>query len=339
MVTMRSALGGAGLFGGRDHGRARRMRRHRVEGRRRSAGPARADVLDHVGLAVERAADHQERAGRRPAGPSVRRSPRMRGVRTRPHPWRRIPHALYARLSSPDILALLEPSRLAEENPDVMPEDDAQGMPVLYGRHASPFVRRVAVTLRLYGMAYRHVPLMPFGSDKAALSAFNPITRVPALQLGDGEMLIDSAAILDHLDQLAGPDALDPCRGACPPSGADTAGGGARRQRKTGRRALRAALPAAEAWHKPWLDTCDKQVRDGFQWLDGQFAGPRFTGAAMTQADVTVAVFWLFGRGKRPRFFASLGCSALEALADRLQDTPEFQATLPEPETLASELG
>jgi hypothetical protein len=59
----------------------------------------------------------------------------------------------------------------------------------------------------------------------------------------------------------------------------------------------------------------------------------------MTQPDITVAVFWLFGRAKRPRFFAGLGCAKLEALAKRLQDTPEFQATLPEPETLAWELG
>jgi glutathione S-transferase len=51
--------------------------------------------------------------------------------------------------------------------------------PVLYGRHASPFVRRVAVTMRLYGIAYRHVPLMPFGPDKAELAKFNPIARYP----------------------------------------------------------------------------------------------------------------------------------------------------------------
>ena len=49
-----------------------------------------------------------------------------------------------------------------------------------------------------------HLPLMPFGPDKAELAAFNPIARVPALKLADGEMLIDSAVILDHLDQVAG---------------------------------------------------------------------------------------------------------------------------------------
>jgi glutathione S-transferase len=211
-------------------------------------------------------------------------------------------------------------------------------MPVLYGRHASPFVRRVAVTLRLYGIAYRHVPLMPFGPDKAALSAFNPIARVPALRLADGEMLVDSAVILDHLDQLAGPQALTPATGP------------ARRRVLTllavahgANEKLVAGLyerhfRPREAWHKPWLDACDKQVRDGLQWLDAQFAGPWFTGDAMTQADVTVAVFWLFGRAKRPRFFAGLACGKLEALAARLQGTPAFQATLPEPETLASDL-
>jgi glutathione S-transferase len=219
-----------------------------------------------------------------------------------------------------------------------MPEDNAGRMPVLYGRHASPFVRRVAVTLRLYGIAYEHVPLMPFGPDKAALSAFNPIARVPALRLADGEMLIDSAVIIDHLDQLAGPHALTPATGP------------ARRRVLTllavahgANEKLVAGLyerhfRPREAWHKPWLDACDKQVRDGLQWLDAQFVGPWFTGDAMTQADVTVAVLFLFGRAKRPRFFAGLACGKLEALAARLQGTPAFQATLPEPETLASDL-
>jgi glutathione S-transferase len=236
-------------------------------------------------------------------------------------------------------------SRLAEEIRDVMSEDEAARSParppdvVLYGRYASPFVRRVAVTLRLYGMAYRHVPLMPFGPDKTELAKFNPIARVPALRLDDGEMLIDSAVILDYLDSVAGPQAsLTPAAGA------------ARRRVLT---LLAVALGAneklvaglyerhfrpREAWHGPWLTACDKQVRDGFAWLDAEFAGPWFTGSAMTQADITVAVFWLFGRAKRPRFFRGLECKRLEALAERLQDTPAFQATLPEPEILATEL-
>ena len=76
---------------------------------------------------------------------------------------------------------------VAEEFAIVMSEDQADTRPVLYGRHASPFVRRVAVTLRLYGIGYDHVPLMPFGPDKVELAAFNPIARVPALKRGDLE--------------------------------------------------------------------------------------------------------------------------------------------------------
>jgi len=93
-----------------------------------------------------------------------------------------------------------------------------------------------------------------------------------------------------------------------------------------------------EAWHRPWLDTCDKQVRDGFVWLNAAFAGPYFLGETMTHADITVAVFWLFVRGKRPNFMAGLGCGRLDELANRLQATPAFQATVPEAETLPSEL-
>jgi glutathione S-transferase len=218
-----------------------------------------------------------------------------------------------------------------------MPPQSAQL--VLYGRYASPFVRRVAVTLRLYGLDYHHVPLMPFGPDKAELAKLNPIARVPALGIGDAEMLIDSAAILDYLDGLVGPErSLTPAAGA------------ARRQVLTllavahgANEKLVAGLyerhfRPREIWHRPWLDACDRQVRDGFGWLNQAFASPWFTGPGMTQADITVAAFWLFGRVKRPRFFAGLGCDRLDELADRLQATPAFQATLPELETLTDQL-
>ena len=221
-----------------------------------------------------------------------------------------------------------------------MSEDDAVAIPVvLYGRYASPFVRRVAVTLRLYGIDYQHVPLMSFGPDKAELAAFNPIARVPALRLADGEMLIDSAVILDHLDHVAGPQrALTPNAGAVRRRVLTLTAVALGANEKLVAGLYERHFRPREAWHAPWLDTCDKQVRDGFGWLDAQFAGPWFTGPDMTQADITVTVFWLFACGKRPNFFAALGCSKLGALAEKLQDTPAFQATLPEPETLTNEL-
>ena len=87
----------------------------------------------------------------------------------------------------------------------------------LVGHYDSPFVRRVGVSLHLLGIAFERSLLSVF-SDADAMRAFNPLVRVPALVLDDGQCLIDSAAILDHLDQAVGPDrALLPAVGKRPP--------------------------------------------------------------------------------------------------------------------------
>ena len=75
----------------------------------------------------------------------------------------------------------------------------------LIGQYDSPFVRRVAIALRLYGLAFEHKPWSTFG-DADKIAPYNPLLRVPTLVLDDGEALIDSAMILDYLDERVGPD-------------------------------------------------------------------------------------------------------------------------------------
>lgn len=74
---------------------------------------------------------------------------------------------------------------------------------ILIGMYDSPFVRRVAIALRLYGIEYEHRPWSVF-RDTEEVARFNPLMRVPTLVLDDGETLIDSAAILDALDDMVG---------------------------------------------------------------------------------------------------------------------------------------
>src|SRR6266566_8497622 len=75
----------------------------------------------------------------------------------------------------------------------------------LIGPYDSPFVRRTAIALRLYGIAFKHRPWSTVGAaDKIA--PYNPLRRVPTLVLDDGEALIESTAILDFLDELVGSD-------------------------------------------------------------------------------------------------------------------------------------
>ena len=67
----------------------------------------------------------------------------------------------------------------------------------LFGRYNSPYVRRVGVTLRLYGFDYDHESVIPFGDAKSDRAKLNPITRVPVLELEGGECLVARAAISD----------------------------------------------------------------------------------------------------------------------------------------------
>jgi glutathione S-transferase len=73
---------------------------------------------------------------------------------------------------------------------------------LLIGQFDSPFVRRVAIALYHYGLTYEHRPWSVWAhADEVA--KYNPLRRVPILVMDGGETLIESAAILDALDDLA----------------------------------------------------------------------------------------------------------------------------------------
>jgi glutathione S-transferase len=76
---------------------------------------------------------------------------------------------------------------------------------ILVGQYDSPYVRRVAVSLRVLGLAYEHDTRSVF-ADFDAMRRVNPLGRIPSLILPGGETLIDSAAILDWLDESVGPE-------------------------------------------------------------------------------------------------------------------------------------
>jgi glutathione S-transferase len=76
---------------------------------------------------------------------------------------------------------------------------------ILIGQYDSPFVRRVGIALKLYGLSFEHRPWSVF-SDADKLREYNPLTRVPVLVLDSGEALIETHLILDYLDSLVGED-------------------------------------------------------------------------------------------------------------------------------------
>jgi glutathione S-transferase len=200
---------------------------------------------------------------------------------------------------------------------------------ILIGMFDSPFVRRVAVSMNLLEIPFEHRN-WSVGKDFELIRRFNPLGRVPTLVTDDGDALVDSAAILDYLDDTVGPD-----RALLPRTG---------RQRREALRVMAIATGAAEKGvlqvyetvfrpeekrHETWVDRCREQMHGALADLNrlaGMRAGDWLVGNQMTQADVTAGCVVSFlsdalgvGRG-------GVRYPNLTALSERCEALPAFRA-------------
>ncbi len=197
----------------------------------------------------------------------------------------------------------------------------------LVGRTMSPFVRRAAVTAHLYELAFESVPLSTV-TERDGIKAFNPITRVPVLELDDGSRIVDSSVIIDFFDQQVAPD-----RRLVAPSGA-------RRSEVLSLTAV--ALGAcekmilsfyeknrrpAEYQYAPWVQACDQQALDGLLFLESRLNGRWLAGDDFSHADVAAAIAVATLRRLETEAWnknADL-LPKLCALAERCENMPAFQ--------------
>jgi glutathione S-transferase len=197
---------------------------------------------------------------------------------------------------------------------------------ILVGQYDSPFVRRVGVSLRHLGFAYEHDTRSVFG-DFDAIREVNPLGRIPSLLLDDGGVLIDSAAILDWLDQHVGLE-----RALLPPTGPA-------RQRalrlialatgaidKIGAAAYeRLFRPTALRWPE-WIERCRAQGTGAIEALAKEAWPAR---ARLDQAQITAVCMLRYVRMADPERLPPGRYPTLDALSDRCEALPEFQATYP----------
>lgn len=197
---------------------------------------------------------------------------------------------------------------------------------ILIGQYDSSFVRRVGIALRLYGIPFEHRPWSTFGeADK--IRAYNPLTRVPTLVLDDGDIIIDSASIFDHIDSLVPADkALHP------------------REEPARRRSLKISALATgladksvalfyelhlhETPSKPWVERCERQIRDTLAALEAERAArttPCWFGERIGHADIAVAASIRHMSDSHPHLAGLDGCPALRAHCERLEALPVFQ--------------
>jgi glutathione S-transferase len=197
---------------------------------------------------------------------------------------------------------------------------------LLIGQYDSPFVRRVAIAMRLYGIAFEHRPWSTFG-DADKIAPYNPLRRVPTLVLDDGEALIESAIILDYLDDLVGPGKALIARS-----------GDVRRQHLRicafamglGDKAVSLLYERVLRKDKQldlWVDRCRSQISGVLALLEKERAAvktPYWFGDRIGHADIAVAcVLRLIGEAHPELIDARY--PALKAHSGRCEALPPFQ--------------
>jgi glutathione S-transferase len=198
----------------------------------------------------------------------------------------------------------------------------------LVGHFDSPFVRRVGVSLHVLGLPFERSPLSVFG-DAEAMRAFNPLVRVPVLVLDDGECLIDSAAILDHLDDGAGPErALLPVGGRSRRDALQTVA----LATGVGDKAVAIAYELrrnADKVDETWIARCRGQQDGALGVLEARYAAGSPDPARLMQPEITVAAMLGYVRLRQPETVAPGRYPALEALSARAEARAAFVACRP----------
>ena len=206
---------------------------------------------------------------------------------------------------------------------------------VLIGMLDSPFVRRVAITMQMLGLDYRHRPLSIFNSfDEFRI--VHPLVKVPTLVCDDGEMLVDSTLIIEHLESLVAPDkSLIPKDASLRRTALQQIGEALVGMEKVVQIIYEKGQRPSELRHAPWLKRLELQlvsaaglmeasveaaIEGGNDWLGG---------AEPLQADITTAVAWDFIQRVTSRTVRPTDHPYLVDYSEQAEALPAFLACPP----------
>ncbi len=199
----------------------------------------------------------------------------------------------------------------------------------LYGMLDSPYVRRVAVTLRHLGLPFEHRSLSVFG-DFDAFRAVNPVVKAPTLVADDGTVLMDSTLILQWVDASA-PEAaarLVPKSPAGRLRDLRVAGLALAACEKAVQIVYEQRLRPPEKQHQPWLDRTGLQLDSACAQLEEAIAhaGSMVDAADLTHGGIAAAVAWSFIGLVLPGRIGAQAHPALAGFAAAAEDLPAFRA-------------
>ena len=201
----------------------------------------------------------------------------------------------------------------------------------LIGYLDSPFVRRVAITMRCLDIGFEHRELSIF-RDFEEFRRINPTVKVPTLILDDGQFLIDSTLIIDYLETHVAGRSLMPAEPEKYRAALQHIGVAMVAMEKVAHSIYETTQRPEERQHKPWFNRLAQQIEGAVDLLetavrDSVASGQHWLlGEELTQADISVAVAW--------RFISHIDCvkidpadyPALASFSQKAEELPEFLA-------------
>ncbi|USX28353.1 glutathione S-transferase [Oxalobacteraceae bacterium OTU3CINTB1] len=198
----------------------------------------------------------------------------------------------------------------------------------LIGMLDSPYVRRVAVSLQLFGVPFEHQSLSVFRTFDQ-FRKINPVVKAPTLVTGDGTVLMDSTLILQYAETLATPERrLTPSDPAALLRSLRVLGLALAACDKGVQIVYERNVRPAEKLHQPWVERVTLQMLSAFDALEAeQRERPLILGGPGTEhGAIMTAITWHFMRQMLPELVAAENYPALDDLSRRAESLPQFAA-------------
>ena len=198
----------------------------------------------------------------------------------------------------------------------------------LIGMMDSPFVRRVAVSMAVLGIAFEHRSVSVFRHFDE-FRQINPTVKAPTFIDDDGTQLIDSTLILDYLDLRVAPESrLMPSALAERRRALHLIGFALAACEKTVQIVYEQNLRPQEKQHAPWLERLQTQLAAAYDTLEHDVAklgvDAWLCGDRLMQPDITVAVAWRFTQYAIAGAVEPGRYPGLAALSQRAEALPVF---------------
>ena len=198
----------------------------------------------------------------------------------------------------------------------------------LVGSKTSPYVRKARVILAERSLPFEFLEESAWTPD-TTVPRYNPLNKVPALVMDDGESIYDSRVICEYLDAISGGGLLpaEPAARArvrryeALGDGIADAGIATFLERK------REAARQDPAWIARQLD----KVNAAMATLEAALArGVHVGGAQPNMADIACACALFWSEFRMPELGVRARYPKIKAWAERMESRPSFAATRPD---------